>query len=161
MSGAPTLPTSHGKGVLLSCRRYGLGKPQGTLLQTLKHSRYFLLYDALEEAISLYGTPRIFNTDQGSQFTSDGFTGILKKHDIRISMDGRGRWMDNVFIERLWKSVKYEDVYLKAYDSIATARKELANWFTRYNMRRHHQGLDEKTLMRFTGVFWPEIRKAV
>ena len=117
--------------------------------------------DALEEAISLYGTPRIFNTDQGSQFTSDGFTGILKKHDIRISMDGRGRWMDNVFIERLWKSVKYEDVYLKAYDSIATARKELANWFTRYNMRRHHQGLDEKTPDEVYWSILPEIRKAV
>ena len=117
--------------------------------------------DVLEEAISLYGTPRIFNTDQGSQFTSDGFTGILKKHDIRISMDGRGRWMDNVFIERLWKSVKYEDVYLKAYDSIATARKELANWFTRYNMRRRHQGLDEKTPDEVYWSILPETKKAV
>jgi putative transposase len=117
--------------------------------------------DALEEAISLYGTPRIFNTDQGSQFTSDGFTGILKKHDIQISMDGRGRWMDNVFIERLWKSVKYEDVYLKAYDSIATARKELANWFTRYNIRRRHQGLDEKTPDEVYWSILPETRKAV
>jgi putative transposase len=117
--------------------------------------------DALEEAISLYGTPRIFNTDQGSQFTSDGFTAILKKHDIRISMDGRGRWMDNVFIERLWKSVKYEDVYLKAYDSIATARKELANWFTRYNIRQRHQGLDEKTPDEVYWSILPETRKAV
>jgi putative transposase len=117
--------------------------------------------DALEEAISLYGTPRIFNTDQGSQFTSDGFTGILKKHGIQTSMDGRGRWMDNVFIERLWKSVKYEDVYLKAYDSIATARKELANWFTRYNMRRRHQGLDEKTPDEVYWSILPETRKAV
>ena len=117
--------------------------------------------DVLEEAISLYGTPRIFNTDQGSQFTSDGFTGILKKHDIRISMDGRGRWMDNVFIERLWKSVKYEDAYLKAYDSIATARKELANWFTRYNMRRRHQGLDEKTPDEVYWSILPETKKAV
>ena len=86
---------------------------------------------------------------------------IFKKHDIRISMDGRGRWMDNVFIERLWKSVKYEDVYLKAYDSIATARKELANWFTRYNMRRHHQGLDEKTPDEVYRSILPEIRKVV
>jgi putative transposase len=117
--------------------------------------------DALEEAISLYGTPRIFNTDQGSQFTSDGFTGILKNHDIQISMDGRGRWMDNVFIERLWKSVKYEDVYLKAYASIATATKELAYWFTRYNMRRRHQGLDEKTPDEVYWSILPETRKAV
>ena len=81
--------------------------------------------DALEEALLRYGTPEIFNTDQGSQFTSDDLPEILKKHDIRISMDGQGRWMDNVFIERLWKSVKYEDVYLKAYSSIGEARREL------------------------------------
>lgn len=117
--------------------------------------------DALEEAIALYGTPQIFNTDQGSQFTSDEFTGILKNHNIAISMDGKGRWMDNVFIERLWKSVKYEDVYLKAYDSIATARKELTNWFIRYNMRRRHQGLDNKTP---DAVYWttlPRVKDAV
>jgi putative transposase len=101
--------------------------------------------DALEEAVSLYGTPQIFNTDQGSQFTSDVFTDMLKAHDIRISMDGRGRWMDNVFIERLWKSVKYEDVYLKAYSSISEVRTGLSVWFDRYNTRRRHQGLDNRT----------------
>ena len=101
--------------------------------------------DALEEAIALYGTPQIFNTDQGSQFTSDDFTDVLKKHDIRISMDGRGRWMDNVFIERLWKSVKYEDIYLKAYSSISEVRKGLTLWFDRYNRWRRHQGLDNRT----------------
>ena len=100
--------------------------------------------DALEEAIALYGTPQIFNTDQGSQFTSDDFTDVLKKHDIRISMDGRGRWMDNVFIERLWKSVKYEDIYLKAYSSISEVRKGLTLWFDRYNRWRRHQGLDNR-----------------
>ena len=78
--------------------------------------------EALEEAIRTYGTPEIFNTDQGSQFTSDDFTGILKDHSIRISMDGKGRWIDNVFIERLWRSVKYQDVYLKAYRSIGEAQ---------------------------------------
>ena len=77
--------------------------------------------EALEEVISRYWKPHIFNTDQGSQFTSEDFTGILMKNDIKISMDGRGRWIDNVFIERLWKSVKYEDVYLKAYNSISEA----------------------------------------
>ena len=81
--------------------------------------------EALEEALSLYGTPQLFNTDQGSQFTSDDFTDMLKKNNIRISMDGQGRWMDNVFIERLWKSVKYEDIYLKAYSSISEVRKGL------------------------------------
>lgn len=87
--------------------------------------------EALQEALHHYGTPKIFNTDQGSQFTSDAFTEILKNHNIRISMDGRGRWVDNVFIERLWKSVKYEEVYLKAYGSIAEAKKELAKFFDR------------------------------
>jgi putative transposase len=101
--------------------------------------------EALEEALSLHDTPQIFNTDQGSQFTSDDFTNIFKKHDIKISMDGRGRWMDNVFIERLWKSVKYEEVYLKAYNSITEIRKGLTAWFDRYNKQRRHQGLDDRT----------------
>jgi putative transposase len=101
--------------------------------------------EALEEALSLYGAPQIFNTDQGSQFTSDDFTNILKEHDIKISMDGQGRWRDNVFIERLWKSVKYEDVYLKAYNSIAEVRRGLTTWFDRYNTQRRHQGLDDRT----------------
>jgi putative transposase len=117
--------------------------------------------EALEEAISCYGTPQIFNTDQGSQFTSDAFTQILKNHNIRISMDGRGRWMDNVFIERLWKSVKYEEVYLKAYNSIADARQELTKYFDRYNKRRRHQGLDDMTPDM---VYWntiPKLKEAV
>jgi len=117
--------------------------------------------EALEEALSLHDTPQIFNTDQGSQFTSDDFTNILKKHDIKISMDGRGRWMDNVFIERLWKSVKYEDIYLKAYNSIAEVRKGLTAWFDRYNRLRRHQGLDDRTPDE---VYWrtlPEARDAM
>ena len=101
--------------------------------------------DALEEAISQYGLPEIFNSDQGSQFTSDAFTKKLKEHGIRISMDGRGRWMDNVFIERLWRSVKYEEVYLKAYDSISIAKKSLIEYFDFYNRRRWHQSLERKT----------------
>ena len=101
--------------------------------------------DALEEAIMKYGKPEIFNTDQGSQFTSDDFIDILKNHGIDISMDGKGRWMDNKFVERLWRSVKYEDVYLKAYDSIAEARRGLASYFEFYNQRRRHQGLDYMT----------------
>ena len=99
--------------------------------------------EALEEAIARYGTPEIFNTDQGSQFTSDDFTGILKNHGIRISMDGKGRWIDNVFIERLWRSVKYQDVYIKAYESIGELRIGLRQWFERYDKRRH-QGLDNR-----------------
>jgi len=101
--------------------------------------------DALREAIELHGAPEIFNTDQGSQFTSDEFTGELKAHDIRISMDGKGRWMDNVFVERLWRSVKYEEVYLKAYNSISDARDSLGLYFEFYNSERRHQSLDRRT----------------
>jgi len=100
--------------------------------------------DALEEALLNYGTPDIFNTDQGSQFTSEEFTGILHKRHIKISMDGNGRWRDNIFIERLWKTVKYEEIYLKAYESISHAKKELTKFFNRYNTRRPHQGLNDR-----------------
>jgi len=101
--------------------------------------------EALEDAIEAHGVPEIFNTDQGSQFTSEEFTGILLKNNIRISMDGQGRWMDNVFIERLWRSVKYEEVYLKAYNSLTEARRGLTAYFRFYNERRPHQGLDSRT----------------
>jgi putative transposase len=101
--------------------------------------------EALEEALRNYGTPEIFNTDQGSQFTSEAFTGVLNARGIRISMDGKGRWMDNVFIERLWKNVKYEEAYLKGYNSIAEARRELGVYFEFYNRTRPHQGLDNRT----------------
>jgi putative transposase len=101
--------------------------------------------EALEEAIRKYGPPEIFNTDQGSQFTSEAFTGILNGNGISISMDGRGRWVDNVFVERLWRSVKYEDIYLRAYGSLAEARHGLAAYFEFYNSRRRHQGLDDRT----------------
>ena len=101
--------------------------------------------EALEEALHRYDAPEIFNTDQGSQFTSEAFTGLLGAHGVAISMDGRGRWMDNVFIERLWRSVKYEEVYLKGYESIPEARRELAAYFDFYNRRRRHQGLEGRT----------------
>jgi len=117
--------------------------------------------EALEEAVRKYGVPEIFNTDQGSQFTSDAFTGILKSHNIEISMDGKGRWLDNVFIERLWRSVKYEDVYLKAYSSITEVREGLKEYFEFYNLRRRHQSLDRRTP---DDVYWstlPKIQVAV
>ena len=101
--------------------------------------------EALEEAIENHGAPEIFNTDQGSQFTSEEFTGVLKEHDIKISMDGKGRWVDNVFVERLWRSVKYEEVYLKAYESIGHARDSLGRYFAFYNSKRRHQSLDRQT----------------
>jgi putative transposase len=102
--------------------------------------------DALEDAIAKYGAPEIFNTDQqGSQFTSEEFTGVLKREEIQISMDGKGRWLDNVFVERLWRSVKYEEVYLKAYDNVGHAKQSLEVYFRFYNERRRHQSLDRQT----------------
>lgn len=101
--------------------------------------------DAVKEAITRHGCPDIFNTDQGSQFTSTEFTGQLLAHGIRISMDGKGCWRDNVFVERLWKSVKYEEVYLHAYDSVSEAKAGLRRYFDFYNARRPHQSLDGQT----------------
>ena len=101
--------------------------------------------EALEEALAKYGQPEIFNTDQGCQFTSLEFTSVLKDHAIRISMDGKGRWRDNVFVERLWKSVKYEEVYLRAYDTVSDARAGLNRYFQFYNARRPHKALDRRT----------------
>jgi putative transposase len=101
--------------------------------------------EAVEEAIEHYGTPEIMNTDQGSQFTSQAFTGLLKKHEIKISMDGKGSWRDNVFIERLWKTVKYEDIYLRAYDSASAVRTGLNRYFSFYNSYRPHSSLDGQT----------------
>ncbi len=101
--------------------------------------------EALEEAITLYGTPEIFNSDQGCQFTSEDFSSVLKKHKIKISMDGKGRWMDNVFIERLWRSLKYEEVYLKAYDTVTQAQQGIGTWMDFYNQDRRHANLSRMT----------------
>ena len=101
--------------------------------------------EAVEEALARHGTPDIFNTDQGSQFTSEAFTGLLKAHGIAISMDGKGCWRDNVFIERLWKSVKYEEVYLRAYESVGHAKASLGRYFDFYNHQRPHTALDRRT----------------
>ena len=101
--------------------------------------------EAVEEALARYGKPDIFNTDQGSQFTSAAFTGLLQKHHIRISMDGKGSWRDNVFVERLWRSVKYEEVYLRAYDSVAQARASLGRYLAFYNGKRPHSSLGART----------------
>jgi putative transposase len=102
---------------------------------------------ALQEALSRFGRPEIFNTDQGSQFTSQAFTGTLAAADVRISMDGRGRWMDNVFIERLWRSLKHEDIYLKGYADGREAKTGIGSWITFYNSRRPHQALGNRTPM--------------
>jgi len=101
--------------------------------------------DAVEEAIDRHGCPAIFNTDQGSQFTSAAFTGMLKDRGIRISMDGRGCWRDNIFVERLWRSLKYEEVYLHAYDSVSVAKECIGRYFRLYNTRRPHSSLADRT----------------
>ena len=100
---------------------------------------------ALEEAIARYGVPEIFNTDQGSQFTSFAFTDVLKDNGIRISMDGKGRWMDNVFIERLWRSLKYECVYLNTFEIGSEAKAGIGSWISYYNGARPHSALDGRT----------------
>jgi putative transposase len=101
--------------------------------------------EALREALARHGKPEIFNTDQGSQFTSTDFTGVLLDAQIAISMDGKGAWRDNVFVERLWRSVKYEEVYLRAYDSVAEARAAISRYLAFYNERRPHSSLDART----------------
>ncbi|MFI9653071.1 IS3 family transposase [Guyparkeria sp. GHLCS8-2] len=101
--------------------------------------------DALEEALTHHGSPEIFNTDQGCQFTNKAFTEVLAAHDVRISMDGKGCYQDNIFVERLWRSVKYECVYLKAFENGVHLREDLKRYFTWYNMNRPHQGLDDAT----------------
>ena len=100
---------------------------------------------ALEEALARFGKPEIFNTDQGSQFTSLAFTSVLLREEIAISMDGRGAWRDNVIVERLWRSVKYEEVYLRAYGAVSEARASIGRYLTFYNSRRPHSSLAAKT----------------
>jgi putative transposase len=101
--------------------------------------------ETLQDALARHGKPDIFNTDQGSQFTGQAFTGVLIENDIAISMDGKGAWRDNVFVERLWRSVKYEEVYLRAYDSVSQARASIGRYLDFYNRRRPHSSLDDAT----------------
>ena len=101
--------------------------------------------DAVEEALAKYGSPQILNTDQGSQFTGTEFTGMLSSNGIAISMDGKGAWRDNVFVERFWRTIKYEEVYLHAYDSVGEARQSIGRYLAFYNARRPHTALDART----------------
>lgn len=107
--------------------------------------------EALQEAIARYGTPEIFNSDQGSQFTSTAFTGCLKAAGVQISMDGRGRCHDNIFIERLWRSLKYELIYLMAFEDGRHLNQEVQQWFDWYNQERRHQALNYRTP---EAVYW-------
>jgi len=116
--------------------------------------------DALEEAFVRHGKPEIFNTDQGSQFTSLAFTEALKARGVAISMDGRGAWRDNVFVERLWRTIKYEEVYLRAYDSVSDARLRLGSYIEFYNTRRPHSSLGAKTPDEFYFATLPATQQA-
>lgn len=117
--------------------------------------------EAVEEALGLYGAPEIFNTDQGSQFTSAEFTKVLRAARVKISMDGKGRWVDNVFVERLWRSLKYEEVYLKAYGGVGEAREGIGDWFKYYNTARRHQSLGRRTPAEvYDGTPPPEANRA-
>ena len=116
--------------------------------------------EALEEAFARHGQPEIFNTDQGSQFTSEAFTAALKARGIAISMDGRGSWRDNVFVERLWRSIKYEEVYLHAYESVSHAKAALARYIDFYNTQRPHSSLDKSTPEEFYFATLPVTQQA-
>jgi len=123
-----------------------LVQPQGAGLAAVKYNGCRFCVDCLKEAIKHYGLPTIFNTDQGSPFTSDSFTGLLIQQGITISMDGRRRALDNSFVERLWRTVKYEDVYLNGYETLPTLLLGLTDYFLFYNGKRRHQSLDYTTL---------------
>ncbi len=115
---------------------------------------------ALEEAFARHGRPEIFNTDQGSQFTSAAFTEALISHGVAVSMDGRGSWRDNIFIERFWRSIKYEEIYLHAYDSVSAARRGIGRYIAFYNSRRPHSSLDRTTPDEFYFASLPAIEQA-
>ena len=133
------LPMEKGFGYLVAIMDWHSRKVLSWRVSNVMDSDFCV--EALQEALNRYGTPEIFNTDQGSQFTSEVFTECLKQHHVKISMDGKGCWIDNVFIERLWRSVKYEEVYLHAYEDLAHCRKQLSGYFEFYNTKRRHQGL--------------------
>jgi putative transposase len=116
--------------------------------------------EALEEAFAKYGQPEIFNSDQGSQFTSEAFTEALKARGVAISMDGKGAWRDNIFVERLWRSIKYEEIYLHAYDSVGQAKTAIARYIDFYNTARPHSSLDKKTPDEFYFATLPAIKQA-
>ena len=116
--------------------------------------------EIIEQALARHGTPEIVNTDQGSQFTAEEFTRVVLQAECRLSMDGRGAWRDNVFVERLWRSVKYERVYLKAYDSVSAARADIADYLAWYNAHRAHSSLDRLTPDEAYFAGLPQLKKA-
>ena len=133
------IPMAHGFGYLVAIIDWYSRRVLSWRLSNTLDTRFCI--DALEKAVDKFGTPTIFNTDQGSQFTAADFTNYLLDRDVKVSMDGRGRWLDNVFVERLWRSLKYEEVYLHAYDDLNAARAGIRAYFNFYNHERPHQAL--------------------
>jgi len=116
--------------------------------------------EALKEAMGIYGVPAIFNSDQGSQFTSYGFIKVLKDAGVEISMDSQGRWRDNIYVERFWRTLKYEDIYLKTYESLRELKLGLSQYFRFYNSNRYHQSLDYRTPDEMYESFRKEVKQA-
>jgi putative transposase len=141
------IPLAHGFAYLIAIMDWHSRRVLAWRLSNTMESSFCI--EALEEALSRFPAPEIFNTDQGAQFTAEPFTRVLRDRGIRISMDGKGRCLDNVFVERLWRSLKYEEVYLYAYDSVAEARAGIARYFTFYNEFRSHQTLGYQTPAAF------------
>lgn len=138
------VPMAHGFLYLIAIMDWHSRKVLAWRLSTTQDTAFCV--EALEEALERYGAPEIFNTDQGSQFTSREWIEVLKGHGIRISMDGKGQWIDNVFIERLWRSLKYECVYLNAFENFREAKQQIGNWMDYYNDRRPHSSLGDLDL---------------
>ena len=141
----PYIPMEHGFLYLVAVIDWASRAVLAWRLSNTMDTRFCI--DALDEALARYGAPRIFNTDQGSQFTSEAFTGRLIAAGVAISMDGRGRFLDNIFIERLWRSIKYEEIHLKAYANGREARAGIGSWMTFYNEERPHQAMDNQMPM--------------
>jgi putative transposase len=139
------LPLAHGFGYLVAIMDWHSRAVLSWRVSNTLSTDFCL--EALEEALRKYGPPEIFNTDQGSQFTDEDFTGRLLAEGIRVSMDGKGRCLDNVFVERLWRSLKYEEIYLHAYEDLRAVAAAIGKWFHFYNYRRHHQGIGNRMPM--------------
>lgn len=146
------VPMAHGFVYLVAIMDWHSRHVLSWRLSTTQDADFCL--EALAEAIDRYGAPEIFNTDQGSQFTSHDWTNALKAAGIAISMDGKGRWLDNVFIERLWRSLKTECVYLNAFDSVRDANRQIGVWIDYYNRERPHSSLDDRTPAELFAVTW-------
>jgi putative transposase len=141
------LPMAHGFLYLVAILDWTSRRVLAWRVSNTLESRFCV--EALEDALSRYGQPEIFNTDQGAQFTADAFSGVLRRREIKISMDGKGRCLDNVFVERLWRSLEYEGVYLHAYESARDAMAGVGRYFAFYNEKRPHQALGYQTPAEF------------